>query len=108
MAVLTLSTKSKLVGRSIGRFRACATSQGPAGASGDLAPLAQLSSVPIGDEDARIGGRALSLALQTKEGVALLKRMPVSTVFALVAMSAAEQDLAAASRILTACAGDRR
>ena len=65
--------------------------KGSAGASGDLAPLAALSSVMIGEGKARVGSRILSgktalkragltpLTLQPKEGLALLNGTQVST-----------------------------
>jgi histidine ammonia-lyase len=83
-------------------------SQGSVGASGDLAPLAHLASVLIGEgealEDGRVvpGGEALSKAgiapveLGPKEGLALLNGTQVSTALALAGLFAAERTLAAA------------
>jgi histidine ammonia-lyase len=70
-------------------------SQGSVGASGDLAPLAHLSLVVIGEGTARVAGRevpgeeALAIAgrapwsLGPKEGLALLNGTQVSTALAL-------------------------
>jgi histidine ammonia-lyase len=68
------------------------------GASGDLAPLAHLASVLIGDGVARFAGRELPgrealaaaglapIALAPKEGLALLNGTQVSTAIALAAL----------------------
>lgn len=70
-------------------------SQGSVGASGDLAPLAHMSAVLIGEGEARRGGEYLSgpaalqaagvaaLTLAPKEGLALLNGTQVSTALAL-------------------------
>ncbi|MBP0446913.1 histidine ammonia-lyase [Roseomonas sp. SSH11] len=72
--------------------------RGSVGASGDLAPLAHLSMVLIGEGEASIGGRAVSgaealaqvglspLPLGPKEGLALLNGTQVSTAIALVGL----------------------
>jgi histidine ammonia-lyase len=90
----------------------CIPAQGSVGASGDLAPLAHLSALLIGEGSARIAGRvvdagtALSeaglapITLAPKEGLALLNGTQVSTAIALAALFAAERALAA-----TFCAG---
>jgi histidine ammonia-lyase len=82
--------------------------QGSVGASGDLAPLAHLSSVLIGEGTAQIGGRTYGgadalaaaglrpLTLAPKEGLALLNGTQVSTALALAGLFAAERMLAAA------------
>jgi len=69
----------------------CIPSQGSVGASGDLAPLAHLSAVLIGEGTARFGGHVLKgvealaaagvapLVLGPKEGLALLNGTQVST-----------------------------
>jgi histidine ammonia-lyase len=71
-------------------------SQGSVGASGDLAPLAHLAAVLIGEGTARFEGAVLSgrealeraglvpLQLAPKEGLALLNGTQVSTALALV------------------------
>ena len=90
-------------------------SKGSAGASGDLAPLAHLAGVLIGEGEARIGkefpvpggeflpgGEALRRAgvepmrLAPKEGLALLNGTQVSTALALAAAFRIENVLAAA------------
>jgi histidine ammonia-lyase len=82
--------------------------QGSVGASGDLAPLAHLSLVLLGEgeawhEETRISGReALEkaelspLPLGPKEGLALLNGTQVSTALALAGLIAAERNMAAA------------
>jgi histidine ammonia-lyase len=86
----------------------CIPSQGSVGASGDLAPLAHLAAVLIGEGEARIGDRimpardALAAAglepidLAPKEGLALLNGTQVSTALALCGLFALERALAAA------------
>mgnify|MGYP006171180587 CR=1 FL=1 len=82
--------------------------QGSVGASGDLAPLAHLSLVLIGEGEALVEGRrlpaseALSRAglgpvtLKPKEGLALLNGTQVSTALALNALIEAERNLVTA------------
>jgi len=82
--------------------------QGSVGASGDLAPLAHLASVLIGEGEARVNGQLMpgSAALATaglqpvelapKEGLALLNGTQVSTALALAGLFAAERALSAA------------
>jgi histidine ammonia-lyase len=86
----------------------CIPGQGSVGASGDLAPLAHLSAVLIGEGEARIngdivpGGKALASAglkpveLAPKEGLALLNGTQVSTALALAGLFAAERAMSAA------------
>ena len=86
----------------------CIPGQGSVGASGDLAPLAHLSSVLIGEGEAHINGdivpgaQALALAglhpieLAPKEGLALLNGTQVSTALALSGLFAAERAMSAA------------
>ncbi len=86
----------------------CIPAQGSVGASGDLAPLAHLASLLIGEGEARVGDRTLRgadalahaglapLVLAPKEGLALLNGTQVSTAIALAALFAAERTLAAA------------
>ncbi|HUH93646.1 MAG TPA: histidine ammonia-lyase [Casimicrobiaceae bacterium] len=81
-------------------------SQGSVGASGDLAPLAHLAGVLIGEGEARIDGATLSaavalqraglapLTLGPKEGLALVNGTQVSTALALAGLFAAERVLA--------------
>ena len=82
--------------------------QGSVGASGDLAPLAHMSLVLIGEgealvKDKRVGGaealRAAGIApvtLGPKEGLALLNGTQVSTALALFGLVAAERNAEAA------------
>jgi histidine ammonia-lyase len=82
--------------------------QGSVGASGDLAPLAHLSLVLIGEGEVVHKGKRLSgadglaaagagpVALGPKEGLALLNGTQVSTALALFGLIAAERNAAAA------------
>ena len=86
----------------------CIPGQGSVGASGDLAPLAHLAALLIGEGTARLGGRVLAaraalavagivpLELAPKEGLALLNGTQVSTAVALAALFSAERAMAAA------------
>jgi histidine ammonia-lyase len=86
----------------------CIPSQGSVGASGDLAPLAHLAAVLIGEGEATIGGRAMParealmqaglqpVVLGPKEGLALLNGTQVSTALALAGLFAVERAMAAA------------
>jgi histidine ammonia-lyase len=86
----------------------CIPGQGSVGASGDLAPLAHLSAVLIGEGEARVSGtivpgaQALASAglhpidLAPKEGLALLNGTQVSTALALAGLFSAERAMAAA------------
>jgi histidine ammonia-lyase len=77
--------------------------QGSVGASGDLAPLAHMATVLIGEGEATFRGVAMSanaalqkaglapLTLQAKEGLALLNGTQVSTALALEGLYRAEQ-----------------
>lgn len=81
--------------------------QGSVGASGDLAPLAHLACVLIGEGQAQVGGRVVPgreamaavglqpFVLGPKEGLALLNGTQVSTALALAGMFGAESVLAA-------------
>ncbi|HEV2976275.1 MAG TPA: histidine ammonia-lyase [Casimicrobiaceae bacterium] len=83
-------------------------SQGSVGASGDLAPLAHLAGVLIGEGEARVGDMTLPAAdalaragivpleLQAKEGLALLNGTQVSTALSLAGLFACERTFAAA------------
>jgi histidine ammonia-lyase len=82
--------------------------QGSVGASGDLAPLAHLSAVLIGEGHARFRGERLDacnalaraglepLSLEAKEGLALLNGTHVSTALALIGLFDAEANFEAA------------
>ena len=82
--------------------------KGSVGASGDLAPLAHMSGVLIGDGEAHIDGRLVSarealehagispIRLAPKEGLALLNGTQVSTALALAAVFRCENLLAGA------------
>ncbi len=82
--------------------------QGSVGASGDLAPLAHLSTVLLGLGQVRVGGAVKSAAeglsiaglepieLRAKEGLALINGTQVSTALALGALFGAEDVFAAA------------
>lgn len=86
----------------------CVPSQGSVGASGDLAPLAHLSLVLLGEGQAQIGDEIVSgrdalrhagvepLQLGPKEGLALLNGTQISTAIALKGLFLAEQAFAAA------------
>jgi histidine ammonia-lyase len=86
----------------------CIPSKGSVGASGDLAPLAHLTSVLIGVGEARVKGKVMPataalahaglepLTLGPKEGLALLNGTQVSTGLALAGLFAAEDVFAAA------------
>ena len=81
--------------------------QGSVGASGDLAPLAHLACVLIGEGQAKVGGQVLNgreamasvglepFVLGPKEGLALLNGTQVSTALALVGLFGAESVFAA-------------
>ncbi|MTC57911.1 MULTISPECIES: histidine ammonia-lyase [Providencia] len=76
--------------------------KGSVGASGDLAPLAHMSLILLGEGEARFEGKWLPakealkkaglkpLTLEAKEGLALLNGTQVSTAFALKGLFAAE------------------
>src|ERR1700674_5098234 len=82
--------------------------QGSVGASGDLAPLAHLSTVLLGIGQVRVRGATLSAAdglglaglkplkLRAKEGLALINGTQVSTALALAGLFGAEDVFAAA------------
>jgi len=88
----------------------CIPQKGSVGASGDLAPLAHMSTVLLGEGEAlyrgeRLTGRkGLEIAglepctLGPKEGLALLNGTQASTAFALQGLFAAEDLFAAACR----------
>ena len=82
--------------------------KGSVGASGDLAPLAHMAALLIGEGEARVNGEIISaeaalahagikpLELAPKEGLALLNGTQVSTALALSAVFRTENVLAAA------------
>ncbi len=82
--------------------------KGSVGASGDLAPLAHLTGVLIGEGEADVDGERLPaaealaraglapLTLEAKEGLALLNGTQVSTALGLAGLVAAEDGFAAA------------
>ncbi len=82
--------------------------QGSVGASGDLAPLAHLSTILLGIGQVRVGGRILTAAeglalaglrpftLRPKEGLALINGTQVSTALALAGLFGSEDLFAAA------------
>ena len=81
----------------------CIPSQGSVGASGDLAPLAHLTTVLLGVGEARYQNEIISaekaleiagiepLILAPKEGLALLNGTQVSTALAILGLLAAEK-----------------
>ncbi len=86
----------------------CIPSQGSVGASGDLAPLAHMSTILLGVGEARHQGKIISaevalkkanlkpLHLAPKEGLALLNGTQVSTALALLGLFATENIFLAA------------
>lgn len=105
---VTLELVEALVSLLNGEIYPRIPAQGSVGASGDLAPLAHMAAVLIGEGEARVGGRVVPgstalaeagiapLALAPKEGLALLNGTQVSTALALAAVFRAENALAAA------------
>ena len=85
----------------------CIPAKGSVGASGDLAPLAHLATVLMGEGEATLDGRRMpaaealaaagipSLELGPKEGVALINGTQVSTALALSGLFAIEDVFAA-------------
>lgn len=86
----------------------CVPAKGSVGASGDLAPLAHVTAVLIGEGEARVGGEILParvalaraglapIELGPKEGLALLNGTQCSTALALAGLFATEEVFAAA------------
>jgi histidine ammonia-lyase len=86
----------------------CIPAQGSVGASGDLAPLAHLTSALMGEGEFVVGGERVAagrvleeaglapLTLGPKEGLALINGTQVSTAFALDALLRFEQVYSAA------------
>jgi len=87
----------------------CVPQKGSVGASGDLAPLAHMSAVLLGEGEATYQGQRISgaqglsiaglapITLAPKEGLALLNGTQASTAFALQGLFAAEDLYAAAT-----------
>ncbi len=87
----------------------CVPQKGSVGASGDLAPLAHMSTVLLGESQARHNGEIVSgiealkiaglepITLAPKEGLALLNGTQASTAFALEGLFAAEDLFASAT-----------
>jgi histidine ammonia-lyase len=102
----------------------CIPQKGSVGASGDLAPLAHMSTVLLGEGEALYQGQKISgleglqraglspITLGPKEGLALLNGTQASTAFALEGLFAAEELFAAAmvsgSLSVDAAQGSRR
>nr|WP_205747249.1 histidine ammonia-lyase [Desulfopila sp. IMCC35006] len=102
----------------------CVPQKGSVGASGDLAPLAHMSTVLLGEGEALHQGKIISgleglqiaglspITLGPKEGLALLNGTQASTAFALEGLFAAEELFAAAmvsgSLSVEAALGSRR
>lgn len=93
----------------------CIPIKGSVGASGDLAPLAHMSCVLLGEGEALYQGQVISskvalelagmepLTLAPKEGLALLNGTQASTALALQGLFAAENMLAAGTVIGALC-----
>ncbi|RDL45726.1 histidine ammonia-lyase [Marinomonas piezotolerans] len=87
----------------------CIPKKGSVGASGDLAPLAHMSTILLGEGKARYRGEVISgqaalsiaglepIALAPKEGLALLNGTQASTAFALEGLFEAEDLFASAT-----------
>lgn len=87
----------------------CVPQKGSVGASGDLAPLAHMSTILLGEGQARHNGKIISgaealniaglqpITLAPKEGLALLNGTQASTAFALEGLLAAEDLFASAT-----------
>lgn len=102
----------------------CVPQKGSVGASGDLVPLAHMSTVLLGEGQARHNGEIISgldalkiagltpITLAPKEGLALLNGTQASTAFALEGLFAAEDLFASAivcgSMSVEAALGSRR
>ncbi len=95
----------------------CIPKKGSVGASGDLAPLAHMSTVLLGEGEARYQGKVITgaqalkiaelepITLAPKEGLALLNGTQASTAFALEGFFAAE-DLYSAATVCGAMSVD--
>lgn len=90
------------------RVYPCIPSKGSVGASGDLAPLAHMSALLLGEGEARHNGKCISadealaiaglepLTLGPKEGLALLNGTQASTALAIIGLLEAETVFASA------------
>jgi histidine ammonia-lyase len=108
---------SRLVAMMNKRVHPLIPEQGSVGASGDLAPLAHLASVLIGEGEAIFRGKVLSgrkamqnagipiLTLKAKEGLALVNGTQVMTAVGLLALLRAER-LCKIADIVGACTLD--
>ena len=102
----------------------CVPEKGSVGASGDLAPLAHMSCVLLGEGQARVNGKIMPalealphaglepMQLNPKEGLALLNGTQASTAFALQGLFGSEDLFASAvvtgSLAIEATMGSRR
>jgi histidine ammonia-lyase len=116
---IRVSTLELLIAALNARVHPVVPSRGSVGASGDLAPLAHLSLVLIGEGQATVGGDAAVLdgaaalsraglapiALEAKEGLALINGTQASAAVAALAVLGAER-LARATDIAAALAID--
>lgn len=103
-----LSTIDALIKLLNANIYPCIPCQGSVGASGDLAPLAHMSAVLLGEGEARYQGNIISakdalnkinlapLQLAPKEGLALLNGTQASTALAITALFATEKIFVAA------------
>lgn len=116
---IRLATLQHLIELLNRRVHPCVPSRGSVGASGDLAPLAHLALVLVGEGEATVGdrrdpvsgGEALALAglsaitLESKEGLALINGTQPSTAVAALATAGAAR-LARAADIAVALSID--
>jgi histidine ammonia-lyase len=101
---IRLETLERLVDLLNRRVHPVVPSRGSVGASGDLAPLAHIALVLIGEGDVSAGARPAPLRLAPKEGLALINGTQPSTALLGLAVAEAEQlaraaDVAAALSI---------
>ena len=101
---IRLETLERLVELLNRRVHPVVPSRGSVGASGDLAPLAHIALVLIGEGDVSEGVRPAPLRLAPKEGLALINGTQPSTALLGLAVAEAEQltrvaDIAAALSI---------
>jgi len=101
---ISLETLDALIGLLNARVHPRVPSRGSVGASGDLAPLAHLALVLVGEGELVDGERPAPIVLGPKEGLALINGTQPSTAVLALALAAAEQlaraaDIAAALSI---------